>query len=86
MRGFLGQACALARQRPVATGELTETGEDITNPLSAPAFIAAVDSVDTTVDVDDGNRIQVHLVVGLQGDTTTHRISYQTNILLQKAS
>ena len=60
--------------------------EDITNPLSAPAFTAAVDSVDTTVDVNDGNRIQVHLVVGLQGDTTIHRISYQTNILLQKAS
>jgi hypothetical protein len=59
--------------------------EDITNPLSAPAFTAAVDSVDTTVDVDDGNRIQVHLVVGLQGDTTIHRISYQANILVQKA-
>jgi hypothetical protein len=50
---------------------------------AVPAFTAAVDSVDTTVDSD--NRIQVHLVVGLQGDTTIHRISYQVNILVQKA-
>lgn len=58
--------------------------EDITNPLPASAFTAAVDSVDTTVDTDDG-RIWVHVVVGLQGDTTIHRIAYQANILVQKA-
>jgi hypothetical protein len=58
--------------------------EDITNPLSAPAFTAAVDSVDTTVFGD--NRIQIHLVVGLQGDTTIHRVSYQANILLRRAA
>jgi hypothetical protein len=46
-------------------------------------FTAAVDSVDATVDTD--GRIRVHMVVGLQGDTTIHRISYQTNILVQKA-
>lgn len=57
--------------------------EDIANPLSAPAFTAAIDSVDTTVYVD--NRIQIHLVVGLQGDTTIHRVSYQANILLRRA-
>ena len=47
-----------------------------------PAFTAAVDSVETTVDSD--NRIEVHLVVGLPGDTTIDRISYQVNILIQK--
>ena len=49
-----------------------------------PTFTAAVDSVETIVDTD--GRIQVHVVVGLQGDTTIHRISYQTNILVQKAA
>jgi len=55
---------------------------DPNNPVPAPAFTAAVDSIDTTV-VD--NRVQVHLVVGIQGDTTIHRISYQANVLLKKA-
>lgn len=48
----------------------------------APAFTAAVDSVDTSVDTD--GRIQVHVVFGLQGDTTINRVSYQANILVQK--
>ena len=37
MRGFLGQACALARQRPVATGEPTETGVSETARARASA-------------------------------------------------
>jgi hypothetical protein len=55
---------------------------DPTNPFPAPAFTAAVDSIETTV---FDNRIQVHLVVGIQGDTTINRISYQANVLLKKA-
>ena len=46
-----------------------------------PSFTAAVDSVDTRV--ADG-RIVVHLVVGLQGVTSIHRISYQANVLVRK--
>ena len=60
--------------------------EGIGDPTSAPAFTAAVDSVAAGIDKD--RRIVVHLVVGVQGKpsfTTIHRISYQANILIQKA-
>jgi hypothetical protein len=69
----------------VSLASITYDDEEGT-PLSipAPAFTAAIDSIDTTVNTDD-NRIQVHLVVGIQGDTTINRISYQVNALLQKA-
>jgi|ERR1700730_7102393 len=56
------------------------------------ASIAADDSTDVTyavnrvfTDVDSANRIQIHIQADLHGDVTLSRISYQTNILLQKA-
>jgi len=72
---------ALLAATYVSLASITYDDEEPFNP--APGFTAAIDSVETTVDTD--GRILIHLVVGLQGDTTIHRVSYQANILLQKA-
>jgi hypothetical protein len=48
-----------------------------------PDLTFAVDSVSAIV--NGANRIEIHIQAALQGDATLSRISYQTNILIQKA-
>jgi hypothetical protein len=48
-------------------------------------FTFGLDSVSSVVDQDDNGRIRIDLRVGLQGDATLLRISYQASILVQKA-
>lgn len=59
--------------------------DDEESPGTPTGFVFALDQVETIVDSADSNRIQIHITGGLQGDSTLMRISYQTNILVQKA-
>jgi hypothetical protein len=63
-----------------------EDTDDISLLGTGPiGFTFGLDSVDTVVDEGENDRIRIDLSVGLQGDATLLRFSYQANILIHKA-
>ncbi len=79
-----GQDKALLAATYVSLAAVAADDEDFF-PSTPTGFLMALNSVETSVNEEDARSVQIHLTVGLQGDSTLAQIAYQANILIQKA-
>ncbi len=60
--------------------------DDDDAPGTPSGFLLALNDIKTRVNEEDARSVQIHLTVGLQGDSTLAQIAYQANILIEKVA
>ena len=60
--------------------------DDDDAPGTPTGFLLALNDIKTRVNEEDARSVQIHLTVGLQGDSTLAQIAYQANILIEKVA
>lgn len=64
----------------------TIAADDDDAPGTPSGFLLALNDIKTRVNEEDARSVQIHLTVGLQGDSTLAQIAYQANILIEKVA
>jgi hypothetical protein len=78
-----GQDMSLLAATYVSLACIASDNEDA--PGTPDGCLMAINDVKTRINEEDARSVLIHLKVGLQGDSTLGQISYQANILIQKA-
>ena len=64
----------------------TIAADDDDAPGTPSGFLLALNDIKTRVNEEDARSVQIHLTVGLQGESTLAQIAYQANILIEKVA